>query len=525
MTRFSRLAALFSTASVLAMATSPALSDTVKPVTTDGGILTGYISNAVPAGPGYTLGLSFDGVSELDSINVNGGNFNVPPDTMGAIGATQYMETTNSAYGIYNKATGVRTSLLSGDAFWAAAGITGFGGDSRVQYDSVSQRWIVTALSGGADHNVNIAISTTSDASGPWKGVTLQGYQAGLADYPTLAVDNNAVYIGTNNFAAVNGNYNYAGTSLFVIPRTSLFAAAPSLTNTVRFDNDQFGSNGDRGFAIQGLNTTDNTGSTGGVIADSIFTNQLTHYDINNAGTAAATQTAPVDHIGPNYNAPNLARQPNGTQIVDTLDTRVGSSAFLKNGKIYTVFTVDDGTGHSAVNWEVINATTNAVISQGLISGGGYDYYQGSLAVNASGQVVLGYNRSGFQAGSGNIAFFARTFDSTAGGALVQTGTDILLHQSARGDYSNAEFGLSYDRWGDYSSVTLDPNNAQSFWAIGEYQASNLCCINGNQISSWGTWISDINLSAVPEPSSWALMLVGFGILGGAVRKRRLLEA
>ncbi|WP_404711638.1 PEPxxWA-CTERM sorting domain-containing protein [Sphingomonas sp. MMS24-J13] len=32
-------------------------------------------------------------------------------------------------------------------------------------------------------------------------------------------------------------------------------------------------------------------------------------------------------------------------------------------------------------------------------------------------------------------------------------------------------------------------------------------------------------MSAVPEPASWGLMIVGFGALGGAMRRRRAVVA
>ncbi len=34
------------------------------------------------------------------------------------------------------------------------------------------------------------------------------------------------------------------------------------------------------------------------------------------------------------------------------------------------------------------------------------------------------------------------------------------------------------------------------------------------------TYVDDISLGAVPEPETWALMLVGFAVLGGALRRR-----
>jgi len=513
-------------ASALTLAAGSANAD-IKTFDYDGGLSTAYLgsgnfsgSHSLPSGPkaSASLGLSFDGVSQLDSAIVNGGGISVPPDTMGAIGATQFFETSNSAFAVYDKATGTRTLLESGDTFWSNVGQPGFGGDSRVRFDAPTQRWIVTSLNGGNDSNVHIAISDTSDALGSWKSVSLNAYPPGIADYPTLAIDNNAVYIGTDNYALVGGGYNFTGTSLFVVPKGDLFTAgAPTLANLARFDNPYFNGTPDRGFAIQGLNSTA-AGTTGGVVASSLYTNQLTRYDILNAGTAGATQTTPVNGIGPNDNSPVPAAQPNGTQVVDALDARVSSSAWLQNGKVYTVFTIQDATGHDAVRYEVLNATTNVVIDAGTISGGGYDYYQGSLAVNGSGQVVIGYNRSGFAAGSGNISVFERSFNSTASGALVQT-SEQLLHQSAVDNYTTTDpFGV--ERWGDYSAVTLDPNNPESFWVIGEY--ANQPFSNG--WSQWGTWISDVVLApvgtAVPEPGTWAMMLLGFGLVGVATRRR-----
>ena len=94
--------------------------------------------------PGGSVVLGFEGVSQYDVAGF-GRNF-IPPDTMGAVGATQYMVTTNGGYGIFDKATGARQSVVSDVAFWAAAGQTGTNGDSRVMYNAQAQRWIVLSF-------------------------------------------------------------------------------------------------------------------------------------------------------------------------------------------------------------------------------------------------------------------------------------------------------------------------------------------------------------------------------------------
>ena len=488
-------------------------------------------ANAVSA-----VNLGFKGVSQYDLRAILGFSF-LPPDTMGAIGATQFMETTNGVYAIYNKADGALQSKVDARVFWAAAGMadgSGLNGDARVMYDKPSQKWIALQF-GKSVADIQIAVSTTSNALGAWRSTKFTGFAGGIADYPTLAIDSKAVYIGTNNFNAAN---NFAGTTLNVIARSDLLgAAAPTTASLKQFVTPLAGGE-DRGFAIQGVNSTGP--NAGRIIAASLFSNDSIRYNVTNPGTAGAT-TGPVTLLGlTNYANNGGGRQPDGTRNIDTLDQRIGASAWEQNGKIYAVYTATQvGGTHTEVRWVVTNAATNAVIQEGAIGDPNYDFYEGSLTVNSSGQVVIGYNRSGFSAVDGKVSFFARSYNSDAAGKLVQT-NELLLHVSPVGNYHNGSAegqpAAGRQRWGDYSAVTLDPTNDQSFWAIGEYAelwnnaagcgaavpAIPGCTLSGG--SSWGTWISEIRLDpvgAVPEPETYALMFGGLLAMAAVVRRKK----
>ena len=67
--------------------------------------------------------------------------------------------------------------------------------------------------------NIQIAVSDTDNAASTWKSSVFTGFAGGTADYPTLALDDNAVDIGTNNF---NSSGSCRGTTLNVIPLSSL---------------------------------------------------------------------------------------------------------------------------------------------------------------------------------------------------------------------------------------------------------------------------------------------------------------
>ena len=498
-----------------------------------------------PSSP-YLMG--FEGLSQYENATVGRPNF-IPPDTMGAVGATQYMETANGAYAVFDKTTGVRTSLVSDVAFWATAGQTGANGDSRVMYNAAANRWVAISF-GGNVKDLQIAVSDTSNALGSWKSTKFEGY-GGLgfgatADYPTLAMDTQALYIGTNNFApaTAGGRNSFRGTSLNVIPMTSLFnAVAPTVTNMTRFYTPYSGSsstNVDRGFAQQGVNSI-TPSSSGTVLANSLFVDDNVVFKVNGVlpGSATGAYLGDVSYLGqqPFANA-GPARQPSvaiaaNRRVVDTLDQRISSSVYEANGRIYMVQTVDplnDGLDEARVHYTVLNAGTMAILAEGDIGQAGYDYYQGSIAVNSFGEVVIGYNRSGLDVATGKISFMGQSFTTAASGQLVARSGEMLFKESLVDDYHNGglfgQAATGRQRWGDYSQVSIDPTDEHKFYLIGEFAREYNNAAGGHPGgtggSRWGTWVAVVDAAAVPvpEPTTWLMMVFGLGAVGAAARRR-----
>ncbi len=492
---------------------------------------------------GFTMG--FEGISQYDGAAF-GRNF-IPPDTMGAVGRTQYFETSNGSYGVFDKYTGARLSVVSDNAFWTAAGqATGTNGDSRVMYNAAAGRWIAIAF-GSNTKDLQIAISDSDDALGTWKSVKFEGY-AGLgfgatADYPTLALDKNAVYIGTNNFApaTAGGSNSFRGTTLNVIPLDSLFGAgAPTVGGMKQFLTACSSASCpvDRGFAIQGVNSAD-ASTSGTVIAASLFAFDSLGFKVNNLTSTSATGATidPATYLGQAaFASPSPGRQPSvaiaaNQRVIDTLDERISSSVYQFNGRIYMVNTVDDvadGRDESRVRYTILDANTFAIIDEGNIGQAGYDYYQGSIAVNEYGEVVIGYNRSGLDAATGKISFLGQMFRTGYDGKLVSLGSELLLKESLTDDYHNGStFGnpaAGRQRWGDYSQVSVDPSNAHNFYLIGQFAREYNNAAGGHPGgtggSRWGTFIAVLS-TPVPEPQTWAMMVFGFGLMGYAMRRRR----
>jgi hypothetical protein len=486
-----------------------------------------------------TVKLGFEGTSDYDTRALGIGL--IPPDTMGAVGTTQYVQLLNGSISVYNKATGTLAApRITDSAFWQAAGGSATGGDPRILFDSTSNRWLALGFNASGS-GLNIGVSQTADALGSWKAATFNVFPAGIADYPTMSISGNSIVIGTNNFESVSGSFNYAGTSLMVLPKSDIFnPAGPVLTGLQRFDTPNDGVT-DRGYAIQGVNTKSIAGPVRVVAASAGFYDAVT-YDVTGAGTPAVAQT-PLVYLsstgGTTYAGNNPARQPTaGTsaRVADAGDDRVASSTWEVGGKVYFTHTVTPtGTDNTVVRITVMDAATKSVLSETDINdpSGNFDFYQGSLAVNSSGQVVVGYNRSGsFVTGvDGRISVFARGFNTNLDGTLSMTG-DVLLKQSLVSDYHNGSAEgaapVGRQRWGDYSSVTLDPTDDQSFWVIGQFAREYNNAAGGHPGGSgfgrWGNWISEVGVTAVPEPSTYLLMALGLVATGFTARRRKAAE-
>lgn len=498
----------------------------------------------------------FEGISQYDGASF-GRNF-IPPDTNGAVGKTQFMEVSNGSYAIYDKATGTRTSLVSDVAFWATAGQTGANGDSRVMYNIDAQRWIAMSF-GGNVKDLQIAISDTSNALGTWKSTKFEGYAGfgfgATADYPTLALDKNAVYIGTNNFAKTSstGANNFRGTTLNVIPIDSLFGSgAPTTTGIKQFETPYNGTTQieDRGFAQQGVNSR-SAGTSGTVVAASLFLEDNLAFKVNGLTSTSATgaTVGATTFLGlAPFTTPGAARQPdaipdaqpanptgattypNNKRVVAAGDERISSSVYESGGRIYSLMTVDplgQPGDFSRIHYSVINATTFAVLDEGDIGTGDFDYYQGSIAVNSQGRMVISYNRSGLDPLNGKISVMARAYATDASGHLYALSDEQMLKESLVDDYHNGSIAgfvaLGRQRWGDYSQVTIDPDDENQFWLVGEFAREYNNAAGGHPGgtggSRWGTFIAQF--SAVPEPGTLLMSLLALAA-GGVVSRRRV---
>lgn len=107
----------------------------------------------------------------------------------------------------------------------------------------------------------------------------------------------------------------------------------------------------------------------------------------------------------------------------------------------------------------------------------------------------------------------ARSFAS-----IASSGRVISSPRSVRifADLSVAAPGLGFTQFSGGGPIFTGPVSAPVF-ATGTFQLTNNFFPDQNSTLT----ISQV-ASAVPEPATWAMMLIGFGALGSAMRRRKV---
>ncbi len=425
------------------------------------------------------LGSSFIGITQTGS--------SIPPDTMGAAGPSHLMEITNDKVGFFNKSTGALISNVTLQSFWLSLGTSAsqpdnFPYDPKVIYDQHSGRFIAITLGGGTSANswLMIAVSNTSDPTGDWlkKAIDANNNDTGLfADFPGLGVDANNVYVTANMFNDANF-FQYS--KVWVVPKTQLLNGNASITWT-EF-RDPTGS----GFTMQPAHVF------GSSSAEYFVNENFTCPDpilpclaLNNITFPGGTPTwNRMGDIAVNNYTPAIPDAPQlGTSdLIATNDISLLNVVF-RDGFLWTAHTVNNtGNPKTEIAWYQINPS-NASLSlpfgmpaqEGRISDESRWYYYPSIAVNAVGDVGIGFSGSSATEFAG--AYYTARNASDAPGMMQPVG----LLKAGLDSYTQ-------DRWGDFSATVVDPIDDSTLWTVQEYAGTS---------NRWGTWWGKFEMAAV----------------------------
>jgi hypothetical protein len=470
---------------------------------------------------------SFDGISNPQGY--------IPPDTNGDIGydpATNtkyYFMTVNVSYQFWDVTDPTNptpvTGVLPSNALWQGSGqpCASFNdGDPIGLFDSLAHRWIFSQfgnINSNGPYYQCTAISATADPLGAWYRYSFVMPGADMNDYPKFGVWPDAYYMTDHQF--YQGN-SWDGSGVFAFDRVKMLAGLPA--TYIYFNLLSISSNlgGHLPADFDGL-ITPPAGAPGLFIevddslpedgGKDIMRIWEFHADFVTPANSTFGTTATGDWGHANYKmevAPytymsGSIPQKNTSVRLDSLGDRLMYRLAYRNLGDHQIMVVNhtvNVNGRAGVRWyEVQNTGSGWTLQQqGTFAPTGGNYrWMGSIASDASGNLALGYSIS-------NSSMFP---------SINYTGRLAAdpLGQMAQGE-SNLVMGTGSQtdgaaRWGDYSAMSVDPQDDCTFWYTTEYLVTT-------SPRAWHTNISSFAFPGCTAPTTGTLAGVITNSDGGA---------
>jgi hypothetical protein len=444
---------------------------------------------------------------ETPLLNFSGQGYTFvnPPDTIGDVGPNHYVQMINATrVTIYNKSSG---AVIAGPVTLGTLAPsndpcrTGASGDPIVLHDQLANRWLLSEF---VDINVGnylcVYISQTADPGGAYFFYRFQTPR--FPDYPKYAVWPDAYYVSTNE-----GDSSARTPAVYALDRTRMLAGlsatfqrrtAPSLS----------------GFGFQALTPADLDGSTpppsgapglfmrhrdteihgpGGMSGNDLlevwaFTVNWTAPASSSFSKIADIEVAEFDSSLCDPNSMGCIPQP-GTltkldPVAQVIMWRLSYRNFGTRQALVGNFTTDVGSDQAGVRWFELRKTSGNwfLQQQGTYAPGNVSRWMGAIAMDRQGNMALGYNVSSSSIYPG-LRYVGRLATDAAG--TMPQGEYTVVNGSASNGHS---------RYGDYSSMNVDPVDDCTFWFTGEW----------NNASQWSTRIAKFKFDqcdpVVPPP-------------------------
>jgi hypothetical protein len=430
----------------------------------------------------------------------------VPPDTNGSVGPSNYVEIVNTHLQVFNKSTGAaQTAVIAINSLFAGLGDACSAtddGDPVVLYDPLADRWLITQFADvrvGPPFFMSIAISKTPDPTGAYYAYCFQMPNADLNDYPKFGVWPDGYYMTDNQFL---GN-SFAGAGVFAFDRAKMLVGDPT-ASYLYFDLNSVDP------SLGGVLPSDLDGppppigtpnyfsciqgTSLGDAQDALRVFQF-HADFVNPGSATFTERAESPIAVAAFTAfspgtpaiPQSGTAQNLDSLADRLMHRLQYRNFASNETLVVNHTVNGGSAQAAVRYYQLRRTLPSgnfgVYDQATFAPDALYRWMGSAALDYLGNMAIGYSVSS-TTNFPSIRYAGRLSSDPTNGlfqgeANLQTG-------------AGAQTGAS--RWGDYSGLSVDPNDDTTFWYTTEYYGTT-------SSGSWQTRVGRFQIATNSPPA------------------------
>ncbi|HEX7140719.1 MAG TPA: carboxypeptidase regulatory-like domain-containing protein, partial [Vicinamibacterales bacterium] len=434
----------------------------------------------------------------LDRFNWGAGS---PPDTNGDVGPNDYIQTVNTSIGVFDKSTGAPKAEFTFNTFMSQGHFgnlcdTNNFGDPVVLYDTFENRWIITDFAFLTDISGNVlapayqcfAASMSGDpVSGGWNFYSIQISDA-LNDYPKFGIWPDGLYMSANLFTFGAGS-TFKNARAWAFNKAQMYAGSPTV-KVVTFDI------GGGDFTVIPSNARLQTGTPPPgrpnlFASTELFLNALAIYKFHvdwdhiSLSTFTGPDTPLASTSWPNQSVIN-AGQPGTAMQLDVLQIRAmvqnQYTNFGGTESLWLPHTVRRAVnGVAAPRWyqtDVTGGTVGAALPQGTTwdpdAANNTNRFMPSVALDRAGNMAMGYSVSSavnepiVTSPPTSCATCLNIFPSIRYAGRLAGDPVNTFSQTEQTFFTGTASQTGINRWGDYSSVTLDPDGC-TFWLTNEY--------------------------------------------------------
>lgn len=426
-----------------------------------------------------------------------------PPDDNLAVGDTQVVQWVNLCYAVFDKATGAAIGgPLPGNHFWKGFGgpcETQDSGDIIILYDKVAHRWFASQNTFKAPYMTCVAVSTSEDAMGSYYRYAF-AQSHGLPDYPKWGIwrdgyyQHNNVFGGTNGFASEACAYDRAKMLVGNSTARQICFLAPTMfdDSLLPADIDSPNMLPPSGEPEMYLGSIDNAPRSS-VIYEYLFHANFTTPSLSTFRGFGGTMPVSVPQFELSCNgvgsADCIPQRGISTKLASMGDRLMYRLAYRNFGSHQAWVAVHDVTtpsGHVGERWYEFRAsetsTRPSVYQSGTYAGPAGDTnnrWMGSIAMDEIGDIALVYSVS-----SASTYPSIRYTGRRASDPLGTMGGEVNI---LTGGGSQT---LTNSRWGDYTSIALDPAGC-TLWYTNEYYVAT-------SSYNWRTRLGSIKFPSCP---------------------------
>jgi hypothetical protein len=420
-----------------------------------------------------------------------------PADPNAAVGPSNIVETVNADLAVFDKSGTPIYGPVPTNTLWSGFGgdcETHDDGDATATYDRIADRWVIQQMtfSTGAPYFDCVAVSQTPDPTGGWYRYAFS-YGGEMPDYPKLSVWPDAYYLTFNRFS--NNEAQFDGPDVCALDRSSMLQGAAASQQCFPQPPTQFSM---LAADLDG-SLLPPAGSPEYVLALAERTNQLEYWKLHVdwATPANSTLSGPTGLQVNSYT--ELCRggelcvpQAGTSETLDSLGDRLMYRLAYRNlgdrESLVVSHSVAVGLG-SGIRWYELqpDASHNlSVVQQGTYGPDSAYRWMGSIAEDQSGDMALGFSLSSSSLHP-SIHYTGRLAGDPAG--QMTQGEGAIL------DGVNSQ--TETNRWGDYSSMQIDPTDDCTFWYAQQY------IVTAGTLT-WGTRIASLRFPSC-APADFAI--------------------